>query len=163
MTRVLIVADSGSTMEAITSAVTGLRGAHIVSYGNNRTRLERILGRARPDLVVLADLRTVEGALVRLMEVERAMPRAKVVVISARKDARWLTEALKARAAAVLPGSLEPRTLGVVLREVVEEPERAVRSLAVTRRLRQRAGSRARRPGGALRVRRTGATQDETA
>ena len=30
MTRVLIVADSGVTMAALTEAVTGVKGAHIV-------------------------------------------------------------------------------------------------------------------------------------
>jgi chemotaxis response regulator CheB len=162
MKRVLVIADSGSSMGAITSAVMELRRAEIVGYGNSRTRLDRILGRACPDLVVLADLRTLDGALDRLMEVEHAAPHAKVVVISARCDAGWLTEVLRARAAAVVPGSLEPHTLGIVLREVVEERDRAVQPPAGHRHVRNSAGSIARRPGDAVRVRRPAAAQGES-
>jgi len=141
VTRVVIVADSGSTMQAVTATVTSIRGAHIVGYGSSRTRLERILARARPDLVVLADVHTPDVAVARLMEVENAMASAKVVVISARSDAGWLAEALRARAAAVVPGRLDPRTLGVVLREVVDEADRRVPSSPVTSRIRTPVGS----------------------
>jgi DNA-binding NarL/FixJ family response regulator len=141
VTRVVIVADSGSAMQAITSTVMSIRGAHIVGYCSSRTRLERILARARPDLVVLADVPTLDVALARLMEVKSATATAKVVVISARSDAGWLAEALRARAAAVVPGRLDPRTLGLVLREVVDEADRRVRSSPVTSRVRTPVGS----------------------
>jgi DNA-binding NarL/FixJ family response regulator len=141
VTRVVIVADSGPALQAITATVIGIRGAHIVGYGSSRTRLERILAQARPDLVVLADVHTLDVALARLMEVKKATASAKVVVISARSDAGWLAEALRARAAAVVPGRLDPRTLGVVLREVVDEADRRVRSSPVPSRDRTPVGS----------------------
>jgi DNA-binding NarL/FixJ family response regulator len=119
LTRVVIVADSGATMATLTAAVTAVNGAHIVRYGNSRTRLERMLAPVAPDLVVLGDLLVPEHALARLAEVRRAAPDAKVVVLSSRPEADWLADALRAHASAVLPGNLEPQTLGVVLREVL--------------------------------------------
>ena len=52
----------------------------------------------------------------------RAAPEAKVVVLSSSPEAGWLADALRAKASAVLPGRLEPQTLGLVLREVLAEP-----------------------------------------
>ena len=128
MTRVLLAADSGATMACLTDAVATVKGSHIVRYGNSRTRLDRILSASRPDLVVLADLRSSQGALARLAEVRRTLPCAKTVVLSFSADAGWLAEALRAEAAAVVPGRLEARTLGTVLQEVLEERDRAVLS-----------------------------------
>jgi DNA-binding NarL/FixJ family response regulator len=59
------------------------------------------------------------NALARLAEIRRAAPDADVVVLSSSPGAGWLADALRAEASAVLPGNLEPHTLGVVLREVL--------------------------------------------
>jgi DNA-binding NarL/FixJ family response regulator len=127
MTRVIIVADSGMTMAALTAAVTAVSGAHIVRYGNSRTRLERLLAPGAPDLVVIGDLRTADDALVRLAEIRRSAPRAEVVLLGDGPVVGWLPEALKAQAAAVLPGNVEPRGLAIVLAEVIAE--RAARTV----------------------------------
>jgi DNA-binding NarL/FixJ family response regulator len=119
MTRVVVVADSGSTMAGLTVAVLALNGAHIVGHGNTRTSLDRMVGALCPDLVVVGDLHTPGDALMRLAEIRRAAPAAKIVVLSDRPEAGWLADALRAHASAVLPGNLEPHTLGVVLREVL--------------------------------------------
>jgi DNA-binding NarL/FixJ family response regulator len=121
VTRVVIVADSGATMSALTAAVTAVRGAHIVRYGNSRTRLERLLGPVAPDLVVVGDMRTAASALVRLAEIAATAPAAKVVLLGDGPEVRWLPDALRARAAAVLPGNVEPRVLAIVLGEVITE------------------------------------------
>jgi DNA-binding NarL/FixJ family response regulator len=142
MTRVLLAADSGATMVCLTDAVATVRGSEIVRYGNSRTRLDRILGATRPDLVVLADLRTEEGALARLAEVRGTLPRAKVVVLSSSAEAGWLADALRADAAAVVPGRLEPRTLGIVLREVLDEPESVLATSTVRKSGQRRRGAR---------------------
>ncbi len=121
MTRVLIVADSGVTMAALTASVGSVKGAHIVRYGNSRTRLERVLASVAPDLIVIGDLRTAEDALGRLSEIGRSAPGAKVVLIGDGSEVAWIPDALRARAAAVLPGSIEPQVLAIVLTEVIAE------------------------------------------
>jgi DNA-binding NarL/FixJ family response regulator len=121
VTRVVIVADSGATMSALTAAVTAVKGAHIVRYGNSRTRLARLLAPVAPDLVVIGDLHTAAGALARLAEIAGTAPAAKVVLLGDGAEVSWLPDALRARAAAVLPGNVEPRVLAIVLGEVIAE------------------------------------------
>jgi DNA-binding NarL/FixJ family response regulator len=121
VTRVVIVADSGATMATLTAAVTAVRGAQIVRYGNSRTRLERLLAPAAPDVVVIGDLHAADGALLRLAEIARTAPAAKVVLLGDGQEVSWLPDALRARAAAVLPGSVDARVLAIVLGEVIAE------------------------------------------
>jgi DNA-binding NarL/FixJ family response regulator len=60
-----------------------------------------------------------EDALARLAEARAAAPATAVVVLAAEQDAAWLADALRAGAAAVLPGGVDAATLELVLREVL--------------------------------------------
>ena len=126
MTRVIIVADSGPALASLTAAVATVPGAYIVRYGSSTHRLDRLVAPLSPDLVVIGDLLAPEHALASLADVRRAAPAAKVVVMSSTSEAVWLGDALRAQASAVLPGTLDAETLGVVLREVLAEREPAV-------------------------------------
>ena len=120
MTRVVVVADSGPVLASLTAAVGTVPGAYIVRHGSSAGPLDRLLAPLAPDLVVIGDLLVPAHALARLAEVRSALRRdAKVVVLSSTPEASWLADALRAHASAVLPGNLEPHTLGVVLREVL--------------------------------------------
>jgi DNA-binding NarL/FixJ family response regulator len=133
MTRVVLVADSGPVLASLTAAVATVPGAHIVRHGSSVTRLDRLVGSLSPDLVVIGDLLAPADALARLAEVRAAAPDAQVVVLSSSPEAGWLADALRAKASAVLPGRMDPETLGVVLREVLAE-----RDVAEVRELRPR-------------------------
>jgi DNA-binding NarL/FixJ family response regulator len=130
MTSVLVVADSGSTMEAITGAVIAVRGAHIVRHGSCRAALDRLVSVLHPDLVVIGDARTRERARARVSEVRGAAPHAKVVVLSSRADAGRLCADLRPLTATVLAGDLDPATLGVALGELLAEPDAAAPAAA---------------------------------
>lgn len=160
MTGVVIIADSGSVLADLTAAVGKVGGAHIVRHASGRARLDRLLPPLAPDLVVIGDLSDPALALARLAEVRRAAPAAKVVVMSAQSEASWLADALRADAAAVLPGCVEPGTLAIVLREVIDAERRpaARREATVTAHERLVQGRR-RRPGRARVV----LTQEEAA
>jgi DNA-binding NarL/FixJ family response regulator len=123
MTRVVVVADSGSVMSDLTAAIGSMPGAYIVRHGSGRAPLDRLVAHIEPDLVVIGDLRQPEEALSRLAEVRRAAPAAKVVILSSTPEASWLADALRAEASAVLPGSVAPHTLAIVLREVMAAPQ----------------------------------------
>jgi len=124
MTRVVVVADSGPVFASLTAAVGTVPGAYIVRHGSSAGPLDQLVAPLAPDLVVIGDLLVPEDALARLAEVRLAAPAAQVVVLSSSPEAGWLADALRAHAAAVLPGNLEPATLGLVLREVLaaEQP-----------------------------------------
>jgi DNA-binding NarL/FixJ family response regulator len=121
VTRVIIVANSGPALENLTTAVSTVPGAYIVRHLSSDSPLDRLVAPLAPDLVVMGDLVAPDHALARLAEVRRAAPTTKVVILSSKAEAGWLADALRAKASAVLPGNLEPRTLGVVLREVLAE------------------------------------------
>ena len=121
MTRVIIVADSGLALANLTAAVASVPGAYIVRHGSSVAPLDRLVAPLAPDLVLIGDLLAPDKALARIAEVRRAAPNAKVVVLSSSTEAGWLADALRAHASAVLPGTLEPHTLGLVLREVLAE------------------------------------------
>ncbi len=125
MTRVVVVADSGPVLASLTAAVGTVPGAYIVRHGSSAGRLDRLVGGLAPDLVVIGDLLAPQDALARLAEVRRAAPDAQVVVLSSSPEAGWLADALRAKASAVLPGQMDPETLGLVLREVLAERDGA--------------------------------------
>ena len=127
MTRVVVVADSGPVLASLTAAVGTVPGAYIVRYGSSAGPLDRLVAPLAPNLVVIGDLLVPEDALARLAEVRSAAPDAQVVVLSSSPEAGWLADALRAEAAAVLPGNLEPATLGLVLREVLAAPAPVLR------------------------------------
>jgi DNA-binding NarL/FixJ family response regulator len=129
MTRVVIVADSGPVLANLTAAVGTVPGAYIVRHGSSAGPLDALVAPLAPDLVVIGDLLVPDRALARLAEVRRAAPAAQVVVCSSEPEAEWLADALRAHASAVLPGNLEPHTLGRVLREVIATPQAVVHQL----------------------------------
>jgi DNA-binding NarL/FixJ family response regulator len=120
MIRVVVVADSGAVFASLTAAVGTVPGAYIVRHASSSAPLDRVVATLEVDLVLIGDLLLPDDALTRLAEVRRAAPEAKVVMLSSSPEAAWLADALRAQASAVLPGQLEPDTLGLVLREVLE-------------------------------------------
>jgi DNA-binding NarL/FixJ family response regulator len=131
MTRVLVVADSGSVLANLTAAVAHVPGAYVVRHGSSMARLDRLAAQMAPDLVVMGDLMVPDNALARLSELAAGAPGAQVVVVSASPEAAWLADALRAHAAAVVPGNVGAETLGVVLREVLETRPAVVHALPV--------------------------------
>jgi DNA-binding NarL/FixJ family response regulator len=129
MTRVVLVADSGSVFASLTAAVGTVPGAYIVRHGSSTGCIDKLVAPLAPDLVVIGDLLTPADALARLAEVRSAAPEAQVVVMSSSPEAGWLADALRADASAVLPGAMEPDTLGQVLREVLAERGAVVQPL----------------------------------
>ena len=129
MTRVVVVADSGAMLASLTTAVGTVPGAYVVRHGSSANRLDLLMAHLSPDLVVIGDLQVPQDALARIAEIAAAAPSAKIVVLSSSPEASWLADALRAHAAAVLPGAVEPHTLGRVLREVVEIREATVHAL----------------------------------
>ena len=162
MIRVVVVADTGAVLSDLTAAVASIEGAYIVRHGSSRAPLDRLVASVDPDLVVIGDLHVPEDALARLAELRGAAPAAQVVILSSSPDAGWLAAALRAHAAAVLPGNLEPNTLGVVLREVLAERAGApvaAENVFPPRTLKAAGRGRARRPRAA----RLDATEQEGA
>ena len=131
MTDVVIVADSGEEMARLTAAVKQVRGMEIVRYASGRTAVARLVAAHAPTLVLIGEMSPRRLTLERLREVRAASPESSVVVLAADPGARWLAQALRAGAPAVVPGALGSTALGTVLEDVLAPDETgAVAALA---------------------------------
>lgn len=121
MISVALIADSGPALEAMTRSVSSLPGVDIVRHCHGHARIGAGLKRCAPDFVLLDEMHWPRLALQRLAELHEDLPDTRVIVRTARPDAGWLADALRAGASAVVPATAGAETLGVVLQEVVAE------------------------------------------
>jgi DNA-binding NarL/FixJ family response regulator len=120
MIRLLVVADSGAVMSAITQSLHRLRGVEIVAYASGRARLDAVVRAVAPDVVLIDEMRRSGRAAERIAEVRGALPAARVIGLTDRLESPWVIDALRAGASTVVPCDLDALTLEAVLREVAE-------------------------------------------
>lgn len=118
MTRVIVIADGGPTLEALTRTLDGLKGVEIVRHLGGRPP-SALVQRLQPDLVFIDELTSPEACLLAVARSRAAAPAAAIVVRAARPEAGWLADALEAGADAVLPAVADAPTLELVLGEVL--------------------------------------------
>ena len=119
MTSVMIIADSGLEMARLTASVKTLRGAEIVRHASGRASIARQVARHAPSLVVVGEMTPRRLTYERVREARAACPHGTIVVIAATAGARWLAEALRCGATAVLPVEAGPAALEAVLEEAL--------------------------------------------
>jgi DNA-binding NarL/FixJ family response regulator len=119
MIRVLVVADRGAALAAITGSLCRLAHVDIAAYASGRARIDAIVGAVGPDVVVIDELRRPGAAETRIAEAVGAAPQTPVLGLSERADGPWTMAALRAGATAVVPRDLEPHALATVLSEVL--------------------------------------------
>lgn len=119
MTRVIVIADGGPTLEALTRTLHGLKGVEIVRHLGGRPPAA-LMQRLQPDLVFIDELTSPQTCLVAVARARAAAPAAAIVVRAARPEAGWLADALEAGADAVLPAVADDATLQLVLDEVLD-------------------------------------------
>jgi DNA-binding NarL/FixJ family response regulator len=119
MTTAVIIADRGSDMARITEAVRPLPHTDIVRHANGRSPVASLVKAHAPSLVVVGEMSPRQLTMDRVSEVRAAAPAATVVVVAGDAGSRWLADALRAGASAVLPGGLGAEALAAVLHEVI--------------------------------------------
>lgn len=131
MTRVLIVADTGDEMARVTALISSLPGMEIVRHASGRVPLAHVVTTCRPSLVLIGTMSTHRLTLDRLADLRTVAWRSTVVVLTADATSRWLGQALRAGASAVLPGELSADAFGAVMQEVLFSDHAGAGSLAV--------------------------------
>ena len=121
MIGVALVADTGAAMEAMTRSVAGVACASIVRHCHGHSPVTAAMARFAPELVIVDEMGLPRLALQRIAEISETLPRARIVVRTARPDADWLAEAFRAGASAIVPATAGTETLAVVLAEVIGE------------------------------------------
>ena len=116
MSGAIIVADGGAEMASLTASVAELRGVDILRFASGRTSVAGLVAKYKPSLVLIGEIRPWSLVLERVTEIRAVAPQTTVVVV-APVTSRWLGEALRAGATAVVPGAPGTSALGAVLQD----------------------------------------------
>jgi chemotaxis response regulator CheB len=112
--RVVIVADSGTALRRLSETIGQLPDVHIVRYCSGRGPVEPCITSCAPDLVLVDEMHWPRLTLRRIAEIT-----APVIVCTSRPEARWLADALRAGARAVVPHAAGAATLRLVMEDVL--------------------------------------------
>jgi DNA-binding NarL/FixJ family response regulator len=116
--RVLIVVDNALTAEAIRREMRHVPSYHVIGYVNGRTSCSMPIADAAPDVVVIDDMSEQQMTLSRVREVRLAVPAAKIILLTVRMDAAWLTETADAGVHAAICKAAPPASVGHLIRAV---------------------------------------------
>jgi DNA-binding NarL/FixJ family response regulator len=117
--RVLIVADNALVAEGIRREMRHASGCHVAGYVNGRRPCRDAAVDGAPDVVLVDDMRDRELTLERIAELRRAVPAAKLVLLTLAMDPQWLAQAWAAGVDAAVAKTAHPGSLGTLVREVV--------------------------------------------
>ena len=115
---VVIVTDNGFAAEAIRRSFRNTSGVRVAGYVDGRHACGAAIAEARPDVVIVDEMTWSANAVARIAEVRRAVPAAKIIVLTALPDAPWLGDAVRAGADAAIAKTVQPATLGLFVREI---------------------------------------------
>jgi DNA-binding NarL/FixJ family response regulator len=119
-TKLLIADDHPLILEGIRRALEGVPDVEIVGQTAKGSQVLPLIGRMKPDLVLL-DIRMPEmDGLACLDLIRRRHPQVRVVVLSANTDRHQIEAALRRGACAYLVKGLNPLDLPSALRQAVD-------------------------------------------
>jgi DNA-binding NarL/FixJ family response regulator len=118
--RVLVADDHRLMLDGVRRALEADDGFEIVGETQDGAQVVDLVGKTKPDLVLL-DVRmpNVDG-LACLDEIHRRFPEIKVVMLSASTSPELIAAALRRGASAYLAKSVDPSDLPSTLRQAVE-------------------------------------------
>lgn len=116
--RVLIVVDNALTAEAIRREMRHVPSYRVIGYVNGRTSCAMAVADAAPDLVVIDEMSERHLTLSRIREIRLAVPIAKIILLTVRMDAAWLTETADAGVHAAICKAAPPASVGLLIRAV---------------------------------------------
>ena len=116
--RILIVADNAVTASGIKLEMRHA-GCSIVGFLSGRRSCGLIAAQEKPDVVLLDDMHSTELTLERIAELRRAVPDAKIVLLTLCMDPTWLAEASGAGIHAAVAKTARPGGIGTLVREIV--------------------------------------------
>ena len=119
MKRLLIVADHAMVVDAIRLALRQTAGFQVVGFVDGRHAIRSQLAQLRPDVVLVDEMQSADGALARLAEAAEELPDAKLLLLTTQMDDEALEKAFEAGAHAALSKSVHSVALGTLLRETV--------------------------------------------
>lgn len=117
--RLILVADDPLSASALRRALRATGSFEVTDgYVEGRAACAETIAALAPDVVVLDDLGARDDALARVAEARAAAPDAKIILLPARMDPAWLSEAAAAGADAAIAKTFRLEGVGALVREV---------------------------------------------
>jgi DNA-binding NarL/FixJ family response regulator len=117
--RIVIVADNTLAAEGIRRELRHASGCHVAGFVKGRRPCADAVAQEAPDVVLVDDMLRPELTLARVAEVRRALPEAKIVLVTLEMTPARLAEACAAGIDAAVAKTAHPGSLGTLVREVV--------------------------------------------
>jgi DNA-binding NarL/FixJ family response regulator len=117
--RLMIVSDDPLSASALRRALRATAAFDVIDgYAEGRGPCAAVAAAHRPDVVVVDQMESRPDTLARISEIRVSLPDAKIVLLPARMEPAWLTEAASAGADAAIAKTFRLEGLGALVREV---------------------------------------------
>jgi DNA-binding NarL/FixJ family response regulator len=116
--RVVVIADNRFVAEILRRSLRHTSGLDVVGYVDGRRPCGTAVAEADPQVVVVDEMTWPGTATLRIREISAAMPRAKIIVLGNRSESSWLRDVVEAGAHAAIAKTVQPGTLGLLIREI---------------------------------------------
>ncbi|MDX6560906.1 MAG: hypothetical protein QOD65_720, partial [Gaiellales bacterium] len=87
MIRLILVADSGGPMAALTESLAAIASVEIVRHASSRAQLGPIVRRLAPDVVIIDEIHRPRLVLSHVEALTAQAPQVGIVVLTTRPDA----------------------------------------------------------------------------
>ena len=115
---VVIVTDNGFAAEAIRRALRNASGIQVAGYIDGRRPCAAAIADTQPDVVVVDEMTWSACAVQRISELRTCAPEAKIIALVSEPGAPWLSDAVAAGAHAAIAKTVQPATLGALVRDI---------------------------------------------
>jgi DNA-binding NarL/FixJ family response regulator len=117
--RVLIIADNALAAEGIRRGLRHAPACRVLGFANGMHPCGATVAEARPDVVIVDEMRDGAAGLARIREARQALPEAKIVLLSVDMDQQRLAEAAAAGIHSAIAKTAHLASVGMLVREVV--------------------------------------------
>jgi DNA-binding NarL/FixJ family response regulator len=114
----VIVTDNGFAAEAIRRALRHASGIEVAGYVDGRRSCASAIAETDPDVVLVDEMTWAASAVDRIRELRACAPEAKIIALVSEPRAPWLSQAVAAGAHAAIAKTVEPATLGALVRDI---------------------------------------------
>ena len=129
MTRAVVIGDPGRGRDEVAEALAATPGITLLGSLSGRRMTATSIARLRPAVTLLVEPVSSPLPLALIREARTAAPRAVLIVLAADATPGWVAEALNAGATTVLPATVDAKSLGRVVAEIVAEHDTAYEAL----------------------------------
>jgi DNA-binding NarL/FixJ family response regulator len=117
--RLMLVADDPLSASALRRALRATSAFEVMDgYVEGRAPCGATIAAHAPEVVVVDHMQSREGTIARIGEARAAVPAAKIVLLPARMEPTWLSEAAGAGIDAAIAKTFRLEGLGALVREV---------------------------------------------